>query len=227
MTTQKKILIGGLGALTPIIMNLLVVDLNILLVNLTLFAFIGYAIRVIVLFYLGGVIAYLHKDEKNQIKIFELGIVAPALITVLINAGNVDVPKIAHSAAGTNTSYHILVSSAYAQTDQPGQDLKTFSMPKESAIRQFWRGLTGASSKKVWFVVAGSHLKLDDAKKQAKDINDKKNDFKAEVYKPYGNDPHYRVVIGANLLISRAQLMRKRAIAEGLPKETHVWTFAK
>lgn len=226
MTIKKKILIGGLGALTPIIMNLLVVDLNILLVNLTVFAFIGYAIRVIVLFYLGGVVAYLHKDEKNQIKIFELGIVAPALITVLINAGNVDVPKIAHSAAGTNTSYHVLVSSAYAQPAQPRQDLKTFSMPKESAMRQFWRGLTGASSKKVWFVVSGTHLKLDDAKKQAKEINDMKKDFQAEIYKPYGSDPRYRVVIGANLLRSRAQLMSERAIAEGLPK-TRAWTFTK
>ena len=93
MPTHKKIFIGGLGALTPIIMNLLVVDFNILLVNLTTFALIGYLIRVVVLFYLGGLVSYLHKDEKSPLKVFEFGIIAPALLTALINANNVEVPE--------------------------------------------------------------------------------------------------------------------------------------
>ena len=81
MNIRKKIMIGGLGALTPVIMNLLIVDLNVLLVKFTSLAFIGYVIRVIILFYLGGLVAFLHKDENSPIKIFELGIIAPALIT--------------------------------------------------------------------------------------------------------------------------------------------------
>jgi len=35
MKTYQRILIGGLGALTPVVMNLLVVDLNVLFLNLT------------------------------------------------------------------------------------------------------------------------------------------------------------------------------------------------
>lgn len=65
MKTRQKIIIGGLGALTPIIMNLLVVDINVLVINLTIFAFIGYAIRVVILFYIGGLVAFLHKNEKT------------------------------------------------------------------------------------------------------------------------------------------------------------------
>ncbi|MEK6545114.1 MAG: hypothetical protein AAB257_04845 [Nitrospinota bacterium] len=64
MKTRQKIIIGGLGALTPIIMNLLVVDINVLVINLTIFAFIGYTIRVAIFFYLGGLVAFLHKNEK-------------------------------------------------------------------------------------------------------------------------------------------------------------------
>ena len=74
MKTYKKILIGGLGALTPIIMNLLVIDLEVLLLNVTLFAVLGYTIRVIILFYLGGITAFLHKDEhvKNFLNMWYL-----------------------------------------------------------------------------------------------------------------------------------------------------------
>ncbi|MCK5533945.1 hypothetical protein KAI68_02430, partial [bacterium] len=117
MKTSKKIMIGGLGALTPVIMNLLIVDLDVLLVNLTFLAFIGYFIRVVVLFYLGGITAFLHKNENSAIKIFELGIVAPALITAMINAGHVEVPKVADKTAHVSFSF---VSPAYAQ---PAEEL--------------------------------------------------------------------------------------------------------
>ena len=41
--------------------------LEILLLKLTLFAILGYLIRVIVLFYLGGLMAFLHKDEAEDV----------------------------------------------------------------------------------------------------------------------------------------------------------------
>ncbi len=231
MTTKKKICIGGLGALTPIILNLLVVDMNVLYINLSIFAALGYLIRVVVLFYLGGLVAFLHKDETMPVKIFELGIVAPALITALINASNVDVPKIAKSASESHSSYNFFVSSVYAQTNgdsiqaRQQDDLKTFSMPRESVIQQFFSGVLGRSPKNVWFVVTGEFLDLGEAKKQATEINQRHKNFKAEIYNPYGDDPHYRVVIGENMLLKAAQLLQRRAVAEGLPRETHVWTF--
>ncbi|MGB1205883.1 MAG: hypothetical protein ACPG5B_09565 [Chitinophagales bacterium] len=82
---RDKILIGGLGALTPIIMNLLVVDLEKLLINLTTIAMIAYTIKVILLFYIGGVVAYLNRDENKPFKLFQLGIYAPAMIIAFMN----------------------------------------------------------------------------------------------------------------------------------------------
>ena len=229
MTTQKKVFIGGLGALTPIIINLLAIDLTVLFLDLTLLAVFGYLIRVVILFYLGGLVAYLHKDEKSPFKIFEFGIIAPALLTALINANNVEVPKMAHAATEIKTGYNIFISSVYAQTDSVNdkqqEQLKTFSMPKESFLQQVGRGLLGIQPKNVWFVVAGSFLSLGDAKKQMKKINAMRKKFDAKIYKPYGATPYYRVVIGENLILKRARLLQKRAIAEAGLKETTLWTF--
>ena len=85
LSVRDKILIGGLGALTPIIMNLLMVDLEKLFINLTLVSVIAYIIKVAILFYIGGVVAYLNKDENKPIKLFQLGIYAPAMILAFMN----------------------------------------------------------------------------------------------------------------------------------------------
>jgi hypothetical protein len=231
MSTSKKILIGGLGALTPIILNLLVIELEVLLLKLTLFAVIGYLIRVIVLFYLGGIIAFLHKDENNPIKIFELGIVAPALITAMLNAGQIDLPRMKSQPENRPISFNGLISAAQAQTptrqDSTKLDIKTFSMPQETPIQQLWRGLTGSRPRRVWFVIAGSHLKIEDAQKQAAQIRTKTSDFKVEVYAPYLDSKYYSVVIGANLTLIEARQLLKKAIESGLPPDTYLWTFPK
>lgn len=99
LSTRDKILIGGLGALTPIIMNLLVIDLEKLLINLTVISVIAYIIKVAILFYIGGIVAYLNKDEQKPIKLFQLGIYAPAMIIAFMNTNPLqtstdDVPEV-------------------------------------------------------------------------------------------------------------------------------------
>jgi hypothetical protein len=231
MKTYNKILIGGLGALTPVIMNLLVIDLEVLLLNVTLFAVLGYSIRVIILFYLGGITAFLHKDENSPVKIFELGIVAPALITALLNAGQIDIPKMKTETASNPISSIRLVSAVYAQTnaqtDSTKIGIKSFSMPEETKIQQFWRGLTGSSRRNVWFVIAGSHLKIEDAQQQVQQILNKSKDFKPQIYEPYRNTKYYAVIIGEHLTKIEARKVQKKAIEAGLPKDTYLWTFPK
>jgi len=225
MTTGKKIMIGGMGALTPIIMNLLAVDLNILLINVTIMAVLGYALRVIVLFYLGGVIAYLHKDEKSPVKIFELGIVAPALITALLNAGQVDVPKATLQSTKSHIGQMTIVSSAYAQAPAVSDSVKTFALPQETGWQQLLRGLTGnrSASRQVWFVIAGSFEKLEDARAHAHHMNEAQKELTAVVYAPYGEDPNYKVVVGENLLYKQAEILKERASQGEFFKELKLW----
>ncbi|HEX9970455.1 MAG TPA: hypothetical protein VGD14_00155 [bacterium] len=236
MKTYKKIFIGGLGALTPIIMNLLVIDLEVLLINLTFYSVLGYTIRVIVLFYLGGLIAFLHKDEINPVKIFELGIVAPALITALLNAGQIDVSKMKAQNPNNPIGSISFVSAAYAQTsiqqDSSKMELKTFSMPEETKMHQFWRGaglsgLFGLNKWRGYFVIVGSHENVDEARQQVKQILHQTKEFKPMIYEPFKDRKGYSVVIGAHLSKVEAIQLEKSALDNKISKTVVIWNMAE
>ena len=228
MKTYQKILIGGLGALMPVVLNLLVVDLHILFLDLTLVAFLAYLTRVIILFSLGGLVAFFHKDENSPLKLFQLGLAAPALITGLLNGGQVEIPKAPPPPEAKPSASSQFISSAYAQTGQGGE-IKTFSLPRESLGEQFQRGFTGSIPKRVWFVIAGSHPSRESAQKQAEKITKEfgAKGFKADLYSPSAGNPYWSVVIGAHLTSDEAQELRQRAITARVSKDPSVWTFAK
>ena len=50
----QRVVIGGLGALTPLLLNLLVVDLNTTFTSFTAVVFFGYCLRVVGFFSFGG-----------------------------------------------------------------------------------------------------------------------------------------------------------------------------
>lgn len=226
MRTRNKILIGGLGALTPILMNLLVVDLNVLLLNATGLAVAGYVLRVVILFYLGGLIAYFHKQETSPVKLFELGIAAPALVTALLNANHVEIPKLQAHVDGIPAFSEMITSSAYAQPAPP-TGVSTFSITPESSIQQVLRGLTGARPRNVWFVIAGSYPTLDEAKAQADRMMQSRRGFQADVYAPTEENPSYSVVIGANLTREQAEQLRREAVGAALAPHIVVWPITR
>jgi hypothetical protein len=230
--TRKKCVIGGLGALAPILLSLLVIDLETLLVRITPLTVFSYLIRVTALFGVGGLVAILNKEENDPWKIFQLGIAGPALFTTVINGSNVTLPKNSANAEAVSSiaiGYTEKLSpfaSAYAQT--PGAEdkkIKKFSLPKETPSQQIARGLFGSTPKNLWFVIAGSHLKQEDAARQAEQIRAK--GFSADIYESYGGNPYYAVVIGAQLTRSEAEQLRLKAIQEGLPNDTYLWTFPR
>jgi hypothetical protein len=227
LTTRQKIVLGGLGALTPIVVNLLVVDSTTIFGGLTALVLIGYVIRIVVLFYLGGLVAYLHKEENSGLQLFELGIVAPALITSLMNGARIDAPVAPVPAPASQSGFHMLVVPMHAQGGTAKSDkVRTFTLPPETTTEQLWRGITGAQSRRIWFVIASSHAILADAERQAAQINARTaKDFTAEVYAPYGSNRQYSVVIGANLTNADAEALKQRAVARGISKDVYLWTF--
>lgn len=83
MTAQKRFILGGVGALLPIIASLTtLVELDI--ATIAAGKIIGTIIKDSALFCLGGFVAYLHDDEKKSLKIVEFGIAAPALIVTMM-----------------------------------------------------------------------------------------------------------------------------------------------
>ncbi len=115
MPAAHKFLLGGLGAVVPTVASLAVVDLEPVLAHMTLLAGLGLAVKVVLLFLIGGVWAWLHRQENQRARVFELGIVAPATILTLSNG-----IKAAGPAGIQNTMLPAVVeffsSEAYAQT---------------------------------------------------------------------------------------------------------------
>jgi hypothetical protein len=119
MTKRERLLLGGLGGITPFFAQLLILDPAIIgswfanlfhpdIKGLTLI--LGYLFRGILLFSLGVLWAHLHKSERSKLKIYQLGIVAPAIIAGLIHKdfdGNRNLKG--HLGAGIQ-----IVSSAFA-----------------------------------------------------------------------------------------------------------------
>ncbi len=220
-TKREKVVIGGLGALTPLILHLLVVDLQGWWLTLAPFVVVGAILRVLALCYLGGIVAYLHRDENNPIKLFELGIVAPALITGLLHGA----PEADRLSRGEPTKgigfFDLLVTPVYA-AEHPTSKPKTFSPPQETIGQQIWRGVTDSPMERLWFVIAAYHPTVESAAEEAREINRRARDFRAEVYSTYGARESYCVVIGEHLTLAEAQALRERAVEAGLA-HSHVW----
>ena len=95
----RRFWIGGAGALLPLLVTLYALDLASLIDNyeeITPGVYAGTSIRYFILFLLGGIVAALHSDEDEPIKLVQIGIAAPALISSFINASAAgDLPEAA------------------------------------------------------------------------------------------------------------------------------------
>lgn len=222
LSDRQRFLFAGLGGIMPTLLNLIVIDLETLLLSVTALSILSYLIRVLALFAIGGVVGWLNRSEHDPIKLFQLGIAAPALITAAMNGGRVSLP-VMPTTPNQQVSWHIL-SEAYAQTNTT-DTLKHFTMPEETSVQQIYRGFFGALPKNVWFVIAGSHSTQEAAEQQARQIRSNYRNFPAEVYAPYGGNPYYAVVIGAQLSLQDAKQLQQQAISAGFPKDTYLWTF--
>lgn len=117
MTPKTRFLIGGGGALMPVLVSILAIDIGAALNdenNLSPANLAGFAIRYVILFILGGVVGFLHEDEEKPFKLFELGVAAPALITSFITAQGIS-PGTPSSAVEPTSLNFSIIGSAYAE----------------------------------------------------------------------------------------------------------------
>ncbi len=115
MPGKKRFLLGGIGALLPILLSIAIADAARIgeYIADQPYELLGYVIRTATLFALGGVWAYVQSSEMQPLKVLQLGVVAPAMLTVMVNGANVadmrgDEPDGLASLQ--------IISSAYAQT---------------------------------------------------------------------------------------------------------------
>lgn len=149
LTGIQRFWIGGGGALLPLLITLIGADLAVLIDQhdqLTTGMVIGAGIRYACLFILGGTVAALNSDENKPLKLVQLGIAAPALITSYISVGPVNanitqafrMPAIVSSAfAGEPASDHgprageiVVASGIFSDI------LKGWSQPLNRAVKR-------------------------------------------------------------------------------------------
>ena len=164
MTTTRRFLWGGIGGLAPILATFLILEADIIGRYLSelgqggsAMTVIGYVVRVIGLFIVGGLWASLHKSERDPKKLFQLGIVAPAMITGMISASNINAestppaetvamarpqamarapsPDAAVTAEAPGSPRSLLSNREQPQTDRPPQE--------PEPVKSFIRGLLG------------------------------------------------------------------------------------
>lgn len=86
MNSRKVLALGGLGALMPFLLDLMLLDPASALAGLSVPVVLGYGIRAAVFFVAGAVIVWLQKVVDARLA-FQIGIAAPALFVGLVNTG--------------------------------------------------------------------------------------------------------------------------------------------
>jgi len=232
----------GLFAIIPSIVNGYYIDAHAF--KMPAFdACMGFILQLSVAFVIGFVMGIYFNDEGDFRKLIVIGLTAPGLIIAMMNGKVMNTSNINENAIqkmynqtilenvelkqklkviGGPTAFYGAIVLAQVQSNS-GIPVKTFSLPKKNSESQFWIGFTGGSPQNIWFVIVGSHLKLEDAERQATSINHDMKGFHGEVYEPYGENPYYAVVIGANLSLNEAKDLKNKAIKAGLPRDTYLW----
>ena len=135
MTKRERILIGGVGGLVPVLMFLITGDFDRFFSHFALGVLCGYLVRATVLFFIGGFVANLYQEETQRIKVFQLGLGAPAMIAGFLAVSPAKAPAF------------VIMPIAHAQAAVTGSgDLKQFTLPETSGIEEFFEGLTDRKS---------------------------------------------------------------------------------
>lgn len=122
MSTYKKLLLGGIGGLIPTIATLAIADAEKINAALSMVGeagineLYGHVVRVLALFTIGAIWVFFHKSENDPVKLIQLGIVAPAMITGMVQASNVEYER--SNKENVSASFSI-ISEAYAGEHVP------------------------------------------------------------------------------------------------------------
>jgi hypothetical protein len=175
------------------------------------------------------VIVYLNSDEFRPVKLFQLGIMAPALITQLLN-GVAVINKTPSSP--TTPAVHagwLFIPQANAQpaaAPQVAPTVRDCTKPEDPSVsQQILKGLVGITPGNQWFIVVGSYGTAEAALSDAHELNARfPGKYHPEICGPttVPNSP-YRVVIAQYLTYPDAANVKNAAIAAGLPPDTWLW----
>jgi hypothetical protein len=223
MSKRERIVLGGLGGLAPVLVNIFVVDYNSVLVDANLGLAIGYVLKSIGLFGAGALMAYLHQEPAEPRVIFQLGMAAPAALIAALNGARIERANLNGPEPGDQPESLTLVSSLYAQAASQGDvAVGSWDAPRESFLNEVFRGITGFERNDRWFVIAAKASSLAQAKRLADSLqaDSQRAKFPLTIFPPL-DKPEYIVAIGAWLPYDEASELLYRATRSGFrPRDT-------
>lgn len=222
MDARQRIFLGSIGGITPYLVTLLSIDFKSAVGSYETLDWIGLAVRCLVLMFLGSLVAFLHKSEKEQFKVFQLGLAAPALLATFINGNLGNHQTLPSPIEDDRTAYISLFSRANAAEYINTSMLRE---PNVSASSRFLRGVFGTklstSGDETYFVIVGFHNSKEKALEQVDLLATKR--YKAVVYNPDTNSNFYAVVIASYVTREEANTVKEQAIQNGLsPNDIYI-----
>lgn len=219
MTSRERFLLGAAGAVSPSLINILIIDATAILADLTILVALAYALRLLVLSVVGGAWASLQGGTADsRARAFQLGIVAPAIIVSLVNGSQV--PR--------STAWWAPPSVAAAERPaacrRPAGErplVWIFAPPSETPYEQAKRGLTGRPSERTWFVIVRFARTFEQARALAEGTA--RTLFPLAIYcAPPDRHPEtpFALVAGKQLNRSDAEAILKDAIRLGFLEAT-------
>jgi hypothetical protein len=145
----ERWLYGGLGSLAPIFVAALALDLATVFRSADMPAVAGWIARSVVLFVIGGFVAFLHKKETDAWRCFVIGIAAPALITTAISGRQLG--RIAGSPSYISTAVAGEVPTTFGSSDIKSTSLAGL---QETSASKFERGFLGRDPSRIYVVIS-------------------------------------------------------------------------
>ena len=235
LTIFQKMILGALGALTPVLLNLYAVDFEKLFMNqqITVPYLIGYIVRILILILYGSLIAFFHRDENSPVKLFQLGVAFPAIVTILLSGVNSSVRYVPQQETNSTKPVQMpavkannAATSAYkvilAQYQQPVQAIEPvlvneFDTKRNSPFIQFIQGFLGTMPQVNTFaVLLGNEIAWNDALNDYQFYNHNYPEFDVQLYRSYNNNEKYVLVLGNKLTETAALQIQNAARRSGL-----------
>jgi len=114
MTDKERLALGAIGgALVGVIGYPFTAYESIAVISGGTLLAIGAVFRSVLFAFLGGLWAYLHRSENDRMKIFQLGLLGPAIVSAMVSA-NAD-KKVVDPQQVADFQLPALISPAYAQ----------------------------------------------------------------------------------------------------------------
>lgn len=148
LTPRQKLIVGGLGGMTPIIATLMVGEHELLppVQDPTAANFyIGLGLRSTLFFLVGAVFVWLHTEVRTRYAVFRLGVTAPALIAAMMGAAP------AQATAPQATGQAAAAEVRVAALQVPNGSVMSDALPPDVVLQRkcsVWDGFFGRKCKR-------------------------------------------------------------------------------